>query len=52
MTEIEQKVNLIVKYIFDKTGININNIILFDGEDLAKLDYAYNIAFEFYNTKK
>ena len=50
MTEIEQKVILVRKYILAKKGIDIGDIKLVDGKDLDKLDYAYNIARNyFYN---
>jgi len=48
MTEIEQKVQLVRKYIYEKKGKDIVNIKLVDGEDLDKLDYAYNIAFNYF----
>ena len=48
MTEIEQKVQLVRKYIHHKKGVDIKNIKLVDGNDLDKLDYAYNIAYSFF----
>ena len=42
MTEIEQKAQVIRKYIFNRKGVDIVNINLVDGNDLQKLDYAYN----------
>ena len=48
MTEIEQKVLLVRKYIIAKKGIDINDINLIDGKDLAKLDYAYKYAWNYF----
>lgn len=48
MTEIEQKVILVRKYIIAKKGIDIKDIHLVDGKDLQKLDYAYKYAHEFF----
>jgi flagellar biosynthesis component FlhA len=48
MTEIEQKVQLVRKYIHHKKGVDIVDINLKDGIDLQKLDYAYKIAFNFF----
>lgn len=50
MTEIEQKVILVRKYIMAQKGVDIGDIKLTDGNCLDKLDYAYAIAHEyFYN---
>jgi flagellar biosynthesis component FlhA len=48
MTEIEQKVQLVRKYIHQKKGVDIVDINLKDGVDLQKLDYAYKIAFNYF----
>lgn len=48
MTEIENKVQLVRKYIQVKKNVDIVNINLKDGLDLEKLYYAYNIAFNFF----
>lgn len=48
MTEIEQKVQLVRKYIYELKGIDINNINLVYGKDLAKLDYAYKYALNYF----
>lgn len=48
MTEIEQKVQLVRKYIYHQKGIDIKDIHLVDGKDLEKLDYAYKYAYEFF----
>lgn len=50
MTEIERKVQVVRKYIIVKKNIDIKDIILKDGEDLSKLDFAYRIALNFFNT--
>ena len=42
MTEIEEKVQVIRQYIFNRKGVDIVDINLVDGLDLEKLDYAYN----------
>tara|TARA_B110000046_G_scaffold141665_2_gene148395 strand:- start:275 stop:430 length:156 start_codon:yes stop_codon:yes gene_type:complete len=42
MTEIEQKVQVVRQYIFNRKGVDIVDIKLVDGTDLQKLDYAYN----------
>ena len=42
MTEIEHKVQVVRKYIYQLKGVDIVNIKLVDGLDLQKLDYAYN----------
>ena len=42
MTEIEQKVQVVRQYIFNRKGVDIVDINLVDGTDLQKLDYAYN----------
>jgi hypothetical protein len=42
MTDIEQKVQIIRQYIFNRKGIDIVNINLQTYEDLMKLDWAYN----------
>ena len=52
MTEIEIKVNTVVGYIQEKKGVNIGNIKLIDGDDLAKLHYAFNIAINYFKSKK
>ncbi len=48
MTEIEQKVQLVRKYIHYKKNVDIKDIKLVDGKDLEKLDYAYRIAYDFF----
>lgn len=48
MTEIEQKALLVRKYIIAKKGVDIKDIHLVDGKDLAKLDHAYKYAYEFF----
>lgn len=48
MTEIEQKVQLVRKYIFAKKGIDKKDIHLVDGIDLQKLDYAYKFAYTYF----
>jgi len=48
MTEIERKVQLVRKYIHIKKSVDIIDIDLKDGLDLEKLDYAYNIAANFF----
>lgn len=48
MTEIEQKVATVVRYINKKKSVNIGNINLKTGLDLQKLNYAYNIAIKYY----
>lgn len=48
MTEIEQKVLLVRKYIMSKKNVDIIDINLKDGLDLQKLDYAYGIAYNFF----
>lgn len=52
MIEIEQKVQLVRRYIHHKKGIDIVNIELKDGLDLQKLDYAYGIALDFFKGRK
>ena len=49
MNEIEIKVQLVRKYIFDKKLIDIKDINLVNGIDLQKLDYAYQIAYSFFH---
>ena len=50
MTDIERKVILVRKYIFAKKGVDPGGIELRDHNCLDKLEYAYNIAREyFYN---
>ena len=48
MTEIEQKVILVRKYILAKKGIDIKDIKLVNGNDLSKLDFAYKIAYNYF----
>ena len=48
MTEIEQKVQLVRKYIIAKKGVDIKDIHLVDGKDLSKLDYAYKYAWTYF----
>ena len=48
MHSIDQKVHLVRRYIHHKKGVDIVNIDLKDGIDLQKLDFAYNVAFNFF----
>ena len=42
MTEIEHKVQVVRRYIYENKGVDIIDIDLKDGLDLQKLNYAYN----------
>lgn len=44
MTEIERKVIAVRQYIYNNKGVDIGDIKLVDGNDLDKLDYAYEYA--------
>jgi len=48
-TDIEQKVMLVRRYIHEFKGVDIGNIKLNDGMDLAKLDYALKFAQQYFN---
>ncbi len=50
MTEIERKVRLVRRYIHTLKGVDIVDINLKDGEDLAKLDYAYSFAAQYFGS--
>lgn len=48
-TAIEQKVMLVRRYIHEFKGVDIIDIKLTDGMDLAKLDYAVQFAQQYFN---
>jgi len=52
MTPLQQKINVVVQYIYDMTGKDIKNITFKNGDnsrELEMLDKAFDVAIKYYN---
>lgn len=51
MTPLQQKINLVVRYIYEMTGRNIKTITFSNGDntrELEMLEHAYQTALKYY----